>query len=78
LGKQTSCYSRGKRLALIPIDVNQLIQNTEIDRLAVSSESRTLKKHSESEFYLTKFNIHFTLFACSLNKQKDNTPHVEM
>jgi hypothetical protein len=44
-------------MALIPIDVNQLIQNTEIDRLAVSNESGTPKKHSETVFYLTKFNI---------------------
>jgi hypothetical protein len=44
-------------MALIPIDVNQLIQNTGMDRLVVSSESGTPKKHNETTFYLTKFNI---------------------
>jgi hypothetical protein len=38
-------------------DVYQLIQNTEIDRLVVSSELWTSKKHSKTVFYLTKFNI---------------------
>jgi hypothetical protein len=44
---------------LLYFDVNQLIQNTEIDRLVVSSEPGTLKKYSNTVFYLTKFNIPF-------------------
>jgi len=38
-------------------DVNQLIQNTGMNRLTVSSEQGTPKKHSETVFFLTKFNI---------------------
>jgi carbamoylphosphate synthase small subunit len=38
-------------------DVNQLIQNTRMDMLVVSNEPGTPKKHSETVFYLIKFNI---------------------
>jgi hypothetical protein len=48
-------------MALIPIDANQLIQNTGMDRLAVSSKPGTPKKHYETVFYLTKFNITYIL-----------------
>jgi hypothetical protein len=44
---------------LLYFDGNQLIQNTDIDRLAVSSESGTPKKYSNTVIYLTKFNIPF-------------------